>query len=153
MNNDMTLDWQWRAFSELSLEEVYELMSLRQKVFVVEQNCPYLDADGIDYHAWHLLGFNSARELVAYLRVIPPGQVYREAAIGRVLTNLIVRGKGLGRQLMAEGIRRTEAQFPGMGIRLSAQCYAEPFYREMGFEPVGEPYLEDDIPHIQMIRR
>jgi ElaA protein len=152
MNKPMTPIWDWKSFSELSIEQVYAIMALRQQVFVVEQNCPYLDADGLDICAWHLLGSSAENGLMAYLRVLPPGKKYHEAAIGRVLTSLAMRRKGLGRRLMLEGIRRTRKQFPGQAIRLSAQCYAERFYRDLGFEPVGESYLEDDIPHVDMVR-
>ncbi|MGC4079961.1 MAG: GNAT family N-acetyltransferase [Rubrivivax sp.] len=145
--------WHWHRWSALSADDVYELLALRARVFVVEQTCPYLDPDGLDRQCWHLLGRDDAGVLQAYLRVVDPGLKYTEPAIGRVVTAPEARGSGLGRALMAEGVARTLAAWPGQGVRISAQAHLERFYAGLGFEPVGEPYLEDDIPHLEMLLR
>ncbi len=149
------IQWQWKFFNELSRDELFELLLLRQAVFVVEQHCPYQDADPLDRDSWHLLGWreeNSARELVAYLRVNASGIRYAEPSIGRVLTAASARGQGLGKELIAKGIECTECQFPGEGIRISAQLYLQKFYASFGFKEVSEPYEEDEIPHIEMLK-
>ncbi|RRJ82927.1 GNAT family N-acetyltransferase [Aestuariirhabdus litorea] len=149
------VDWQWSPWTGLERESLYAILRLRQAVFVVEQNCPYQDADGLDATAWHLGGWRGegdARELVAYLRVVFPGVNYEEPSVGRVVTAASVRGQGVGRALTAEGVARVEAQYPGAAIRISAQLYLKGFYRGFGFEVVGEPYEEDGIPHIEMLR-
>jgi len=141
-------------FSQLSLEELYEIMALRQEVFVVEQDCPYLDADGKDKQAWHLLGYSQDQKLVAYTRLIDKGGSYKDyASIGRVVTSASVRKEGYGKLLMQESIRQTILLFNNPPIKISAQVYLDRFYRSLGFEPVGEGYLEDNIPHIAMIYR
>ncbi|MCB0633279.1 MAG: GNAT family N-acetyltransferase [Saprospiraceae bacterium] len=140
------------TFYELELDQLYELMALRQAVFVVEQNCPYLDADGKDQASWHLLGYQH-NVLVAYTRLIPVGLSYAEyASIGRVITSALVRGTGIGRKLMEESLARMETLFDHPVIKISAQSYLIDFYGSLGFKPVGDPYLEDGIPHIAMIR-
>lgn len=141
------------AFRRLSLDQLYELMALRQAVFVVEQDCPYLDADGKDQMAYHLLGYNGQQELVAYTRLLPAGISYgKYASIGRVITRSSERGTGLGRALMQESIRQAGILFPDTSIKISAQCHLTEFYESLGFQAVGESYLEDGIPHIGMIR-
>ncbi len=155
MNNPVTdeeIDWRWSSFADLSLAELYAIMAARQKVFVVEQNCPYLDADGIDQSSWHLTGTING-EVVAYLRVVHPGVKYKEPSIGRVLTTETARGSGLGRLLTIEAIKRTRETYPLLGIRISAQEYLRKFYTRLGFEAVSSPYLEDNIPHIEMVLR
>ena len=146
------LHYAWYEFQQLSPGMLYEILSLRQEVFVVEQNCPYMDMDGLDPHAWHLLGHNAEEELVAYLRIVAPGFKYREPAIGRVVTHKSTRGTGVGRELMIRGIEKATELYPGAAIRLSAQVYAQGFYAQFGFSAVGEPYDEDGIPHVEMVR-
>lgn len=146
----MNINWKWLHFSALDPHQLYTILRIRQEVFAVEQNCPYLDADGIDYHAWHLLGFTPHPEFVAYLRLIEPNRKFSEPSIGRVLTVSAVRGQGIGRQLMVEGIRGSQVRFPGQGIRISAQHQLEGFYRDLGFQTVSEPYLEEGMLHLQM---
>lgn len=146
----MNINWEWRHFSALDPQQLYTILRIRQEVFAVEQNCAYLDADGIDYHAWHLLGLTSQIELVAYLRLIEPDKKFPEPSIGRVLTSSAARGQGVGRQLMVEGIQGSQGRFPGQGIRISAQQRLELFYTELGFETVSEPYLEEGMLHLQM---
>ena len=141
------------SFSQLSNIELYELMALRQEVFVVEQDCPYLDADGKDQEAWHLLGYDEKGKLVAYTRLLGKGSTYPNyVSIGRVVTSPSVRGKGYGVDIMNESIRQIELLFGKQAIKISAQLYLDRFYQSLGFRPVGEGYLEDNIPHIAMIR-
>jgi ElaA protein len=145
------LDWEWLPFDRLTTRQLYEVLALRQRVFVVEQNCPYLDADGLDPQCWHGLG-RRGEVLVASARLVPPGLKYAEPAIGRVVSAPEARGEGLGRELMLEAIAQVKRLYPGQDIRLGAQRYLEKFYRSLGFSPVGEPYDEDGIPHIEMVR-
>jgi ElaA protein len=144
------LDWRWCRFEALDVHQLYDLLALRSRVFVLEQG-PYLDADGLDRSCWHLQGRDAAGALQAYLRAVDPGAKFTEPSIGRVLTAPEVRGTGLGRALMREGLARCAAQWPGLPIRISAQSRLTRFYRELGFQPVGDDYLEDDIPHRQML--
>jgi len=146
------VNWIWSRFSELGVDNLYDALALRCRVFVLEQG-PYLDPDGVDRQAWHLLGRDDDGTLQAYLRIVDPGVKYAEPSIGRVITSAEARGTGLGRLLFAEGVARCQALWPGQGIRISAQAHLERFYGEWGFERVGEPYLEDDIPHLEMFRR
>lgn len=145
------LHWRWSRFGELSLDDLYDALALRSRVFVLEQG-PYLDADGLDRAAWHLLGRDAQGTLQAYLRVVDPGAKYGEPSIGRVVTSPELRGTGAGRALVDEGVQRCGAAWPGRAIRISAQAHLQRFYGGFGFEPVGETYLEDDIPHIEMLR-
>lgn len=150
------IHWQWTRFEGLGLQGLYDVLQLRQVVFVLEQG-PYLDADGLDQHSWHLLGRPAegphAGELLLYLRVVDPGLKYDEPSIGRVIIDKKLRGTGLGRVMMAEAVRRCDQFFPGQPNRISAQAHLGKFYGEFGFEPVGEAYLEDNIPHQEMLRR
>ncbi|MCL6417715.1 GNAT family N-acetyltransferase [Aestuariirhabdus sp. Z084] len=148
--------WQWSSYSSLSRDEIYQILKLRQQVFVVEQNCVYLDADGLDDQAWHLMAWRDSdrgAELVAYLRVLFPGVNYAEPSLGRVVTAPSARGGGLGKQLTEAAIEHTLKEYPRSNIRISAQQYLIEFYRSFGFEAVSEPYDEDGIPHIEMLRR
>ncbi len=143
--------WTWSRFGELGVDNLYDALALRCRVFVLEQG-PYLDPDGVDRAAWHLLGRDAAGVLQAYLRVVDPGVKYAEASIGRVITSPEARGTGLGRRLVAEGVARCVAAWPGRGIRISAQAHLERFYGGFGFGRVGSDYLEDNIPHCEMLK-
>ena len=143
--------WHLQRLEQLAPLDVYDLLALRQAVFVVEQNCVFLDADGVDPSSWHLLGRNDAGQLVAYLRIVDAGVKYDEPSIGRVITRPEERGQGLGVLLLAEGIRRARQLWPGRVIRIGAQHRLERFYRSFGFYQVGEVYIEDNIPHIEML--
>ncbi|MFZ4652081.1 MAG: GNAT family N-acetyltransferase [Rubrivivax sp.] len=143
--------WRWQRFTELGVDGLYEVLALRCRVFILEQG-PYLDPDGLDQVSWHLQGRDAAGALQAYLRVVDPGRKYTEPSIGRVITAPEVRGTGLGRVLMREGLQRCDAAWPGRGVRISAQAHLQRFYGSLGFEAVGAPYLEDGIPHLEMIR-
>lgn len=142
--------WIWKSFETLSTFELYEIMKARQQVFIIEQSCIYADLDGADQQSWHLMGMEPDGKLAAYLRVLKPIDQRPEPSIGRVLILPATRGRGLGRQLLAEGVRQTKQQFPGQAIVLSAQHHLEKLYREFGFKSVGEAYLEDGIPHVKM---
>jgi ElaA protein len=135
----------------LSARELHAILAQRERVFIIEQNCPYQDADDYDLVCWHLACYCDG-QLAAYLRIVDAGHKYAEASIGRVLTVKEYRGLGLGKQVMQEAIGRFEALYPGQAIRISAQSYLLDFYRGFGFEAVGGEYLEDGIPHTEMLR-
>jgi ElaA protein len=140
-----------RTFDELSSRELYAILALRQRVFVVEQACAYLDADGLDEIAHHLFIGDAAGAIAAYLRILPPDSRYPEPSLGRVVSSPEARRSGLGRAIVARGIEVTHELYPGLPIHISAQRYLERFYGELGFVSASEPYLEDDIPHVGMI--
>lgn len=144
--------WIWRAFAELSPHELYSILQLRALVFVVEQECAYNDLDGYDAESLHLFTEDAGGRVIAALRMLPPGVKYPEPSLGRVVTHPEVRGTGLGLELMAEGIRRASADFPGAAIRIGAQKRLEGFYRSLGFATVSPPYDEDGIEHVEMLR-
>jgi len=149
------IKWQWSSFDELSLCELYEILKIRQAVFVVEQECAYLDADNLDHDSWHLIGWRKnahQKQLVAYLRVVFPDKKFPEPSIGRVLVTPESRKTGLGKQLTAQAITRIADQYPNSAIRISAQQHLEKFYEDFGFRTVSKPYKEDGIPHIEMLR-
>ncbi|MDJ0706600.1 MAG: GNAT family N-acetyltransferase [Leptolyngbyaceae cyanobacterium MO_188.B28] len=148
----MSIDWTWKQFSELSGVEVYEILSLRQKVFVVEQQSIYQDADQFDIQSWHLLGRNPERQIVGYARICFPGVRYKEPSIGRVLTAPSSRGLGAGREVVRLSIEKCEQEYPNLGIRIAAQAYLIKFYAGFGFEAIGDPYEEDGIDHVDMVR-
>lgn len=144
-------DWQWLPFDRLTPRQVHDVLQLRARVFVVEQQCAYLDVDGADLACWHGLG-HQGEQLVATARLVPPGLKYEGPAIGRVVTAPEVRRQGVGRELMREALAQVRLLFPGQVIHLGAQRYLERFYGSFGFTPWGEPYDEDGIPHIEMRR-
>ena len=145
--------WRWCRFDVLSVFELQAIYRARQTVFSIEQACAYLDADGFDEASWHLAAWSPESKVpLAYARVVHPGQKYAEPSIGRVITTAAARGTGLGRELMRRAIECCTEAFPGQGIRISAQTRLEPFYAELGFAAVGAPYLEDGIPHTEMVR-
>jgi ElaA protein len=146
------LTWQWTSFYDLDLDDLYELLTVRQAVFVVEQNCPFMDIDGLDRQSRHLLG-RLGGELVAYARVSPPGIRGDCPSIGRILTVNTWRDRGIGKALVKEAIRRTRESFPRSDIRISAQVHLQQFYNGFGFDSVSAPYDEDGIPHIDMLLR
>ena len=147
----MQIKWFFKAFSELSIDELYTIMVLRQEVFIVEQDCPYMDADGKDQKSHHLLGYDFNGNLVAYLRLVAPGVSYQEMSFGRIVTSDNVRGSGVGKLLIEEGIKQSELLYGKVACRISAQSYLISFYQNFGFRTVGDEYLEDDIPHTEMI--
>lgn len=143
------MEWVLKKFGELTLDELYSILELRSKVFIVEQNCLYNDPDGKDQVAWHLIG-TEEDQLIAYSRILPPGVVYTDPAIGRVVTSPLKRKSGLGRELMTRAIKHCEDLFGKTSITLSAQAYLKKFYESLGFSAIGDEYLDDGIPHIKM---
>jgi ElaA protein len=148
------LVWTWRRFESLSVDDLYDLLVLRSEIFVVEQDCAFLDADGADRSSWHLLGRDDGdrSSLAACLRCVDPGIRYEEPSIGRVAVAGQLRNRGLGRLLMNEGIARTTAVWPDSDIVISAQYRLEAFYRSLGFHTEGATYREDGIDHVKMRR-
>ena len=143
------LSWRWRHFSLFNVSEWHEVLRLRTAVFVVEQECPYQEADDKDPIAWHL-ELHHGKELIGTLRILPPGIAYQESSLGRVAVRADYRRLGLGREVMTRALAFCDSRWPA--LRLSAQLYLRPFYESLGCTVVGEPYLEDDIPHIEMLR-
>ncbi|MGY4538740.1 ElaA protein [Mucilaginibacter sp. UYNi724] len=141
-----------KSFAELSVNELYELLRLRSEVFVVEQNCVFLDQDNKDQKCQHVLVYTNDK-LAAYSRLLPAGLSYAEVSIGRVITSPEARGSGLGRKLMELSIRGCNDLFGPTTIRIGAQTYALPFYKSLGFVAEGERYDEDGIEHVEMIRK
>ncbi|MDC3113639.1 GNAT family N-acetyltransferase [Gammaproteobacteria bacterium] len=139
----------WKEFNELSLDDLYAILNLRQKVFVLEQDCPYIDADYSDQDAFHLLGYKD-NDLIAYLRAFKPGIKYEGSSLGRIVTEINSRGLGVGKKIIKEGVKFLKKEYPDNEIIISAQHRLEDFYIDLGFTSRGEVYLEDDIDHIQM---
>jgi ElaA protein len=146
----MNTRWYYKAFDELTPNELYCIMQLRNEVFVVEQNCVFQDADDKDQGCLHCMGWMQ-NDLAAYTRIAPPGYIYNEASIGRVVTSPAHRKKGLGQELMTQSIEICRSHFGNTAIKLGAQYYLKEFYGSFGFIEVGEPYLEDGIKHIYML--
>jgi len=139
----------WKEFNELSLDDLYAILNLRQKVFVLEQDCPYIDADYSDQDAFHLLGYKD-NDLIAYLRAFKPGIKYEGSSLGRIVTEINSRGLGVGKKIIKEGVKFLKKEYPDNEIIISAQHRLEDFYIDLGFTSRGEVYLEDDIDHVQM---
>lgn len=149
---EFLMNWILKPWSELTTDELYELLALRAEVFVVEQTCPFQDLDGLDRRegVWHLLGYRGDL-LAAYARIMAPGIGDESgAAIGRVVTSPRARGDGLGHQLIGEAVKACETRWPAHSIWLGAQAHLQGFYGQHGFLAEGEGYLEDDIPHMGM---
>ena len=146
------MNWLFKKFDELSPLELYSILQLRNEVFVVEQNCVFQDADNKDQLSYHLTGWKE-NILVAYTRIIPPGIAYAEASIGRVVTSPAIRKTGLGKELMQVSLENIHQLFGNITIRIGAQLYLEKFYSSLGFQSTGKHYLEDGIPHVEMIKQ
>lgn len=144
----MTLAWHERAFDELRPAELYAIIALRERVFILEQRCLYLDADGLDPRSRHLWA-QAGDAVHAYCRLVPAGAKFAEVSIGRVITAQEARGTGLGKELM----RRALAAVGDVDVRIAAQAHLDRFYGGFGFVRAGAEYLEDDIPHVDMLRR
>lgn len=147
----MMLSIRIKYFNELSINELYELLRLRSEVFVVEQDCVYQDIDSKDQKAVHVLGYDN-NKLVAYTRLFKPGDYFNESSIGRVVVREEARGSGAGYEIMNASITFINKVLKMLEIRISAQTYLKKFYNNLGFKEVGEEYLEDGIPHINMVR-
>jgi ElaA protein len=148
----MALNITWQAFAELTGTALYRALMLRQSVFVVEQNCPYLDADGLDEAAIHGLGTDQNGRLVAVARILPPGCKFELPSIGRIAVATDARRLGHGRAIVAAALAELELQHPRVSVRIDAQAYLERFYGSLGFARTGLPFDEDGIPHVAMIR-
>ena len=146
----MELHWTLKKFDDLTAAELYAIMQLRNEVFVVEQNCVYQDADDKDPKSLLFMGWNSD-VLVAYTRIIPQGISYPQASIGRVVTSPRYRGTGIGKELMRLSISNTFKVFNCTQIKIGAQLYLQKFYEALGFVQCSDQYLEDNIPHIEML--
>lgn len=145
------MDINIKTFTQLTTQELYTLLQLRSEVFVMEQNCVYQDLDGKDQKALHVLGWDG-EFLAAYTRLFAPSDYFKEASIGRVVVSPKARGKAYGHLIMKASLDALEEHFGKGPIHISAQQYLLEFYKQHGFVPVGEPYLEDDIPHMGMLR-
>lgn len=149
------IEWQWLTFEELRVADLYQVLALRQQVFILEQQCLYPDIDGLDQEALHVLGWRTGpgpRTLAAYLRCLAPGVKYAETALGRVLTAPALRASGVGKALLQQGLALAAQHYPQHAIRIGAQQRLERFYRGFGFLTVSAPYDEDGIAHIDMLR-
>lgn len=144
------MKWKLKKFEELNTKELYEILKLRSEVFVVEQNCVYQDVDSKDERSYHLF-LEENNMIVAYLRIIPRGISYEEVSIGRVIVKKTHRGSKLAREMMLNAIDFIQSTMNEGYIRISAQAYLVDFYKSVGFKEVSEIYLEDDIPHIEML--
>lgn len=149
----LNIHWNSKEFSELDIDELYQILELRARIFVVEQDCPYNDLDGKDQKAIHVTGVDkNTGKLLAYTRIFAPGDYFEQASIGRVVVAETARGTGLGIELMQESIRLIYQLFKETTIKIGAQEYLRKFYTDLGFDQIGEGYLEDGIPHIYMVR-
>lgn len=144
------LDIQTKTFEQLNTKELYDLLQLRSEVFVVEQDCVYQDIDGKDKKAFHVLGYKN-KNLVAYTRIFKSGDYFKEASIGRVVVKETQRQYGYGYDIMNASVEAIQEHFKTSDIRISAQTYLKRFYNNLGFKEVGEEYLEDGIPHVNML--
>lgn len=148
----MKLIWHYREFDDLSARELYALLALRNEVFVVEQNCIYNECDGKDLKCAHLWATLDG-EVVAACRIVPPGVSYEEPSIGRIVSHPKFRQLKLGHQLMRHSLQIIENKYETSSIRISAQCYLGEFYQKYGFHQVSEEYLEDLLPHMEMLKQ
>ncbi len=148
------MKWQVKKFDQLDTGELYELLKLRVDVFVVEQNCPYPEIDEKDRHeeTRHLLGKDQKDRIVAYLRILPKGLSFEQISIGRVVVAPDYRDKGISHEMIKTALGTIETVWPGELIKIGAQVYLKNFYEIYGFIPVSNSYLEDGIPHIDMVR-
>jgi ElaA protein len=145
------MTWKLKPFSDLTPKELYDILQLRNEVFIVEQNCPYQDLDNKDLYAFHLMGMKDDK-LLAYARLLAPGISYSESSIGRVVSSPAARKTGMGKKLMQESIDQIRNLFETDTIRIGAQLYLQKFYESFGFKSDSAIYLEDNIPHILMLR-
>ena len=149
----MNITWYHKHFRDLNTTELYQILQLRNEVFIVEQNCPFQDLDDKDFKCYHLMGFDTvSQKIMAYTRIVPAGVSYEEASIGRVVSSPLARGAGIGKQLMKKSIELLEELYGGVSIRIGAQLYLKKYYESFGFQQDSEIYLEDGIEHILMVR-
>jgi len=146
------INWSLKKFDDLGVQELYAILRLRSEVFVVEQNCVFQDMDNKDQSAFHLMGWEN-NALAAYTRIVPPGVAYEFCSIGRVITSPAARGGGVGKLLMEKSIEEAQHLFGKVPIKIGAQLYLKGFYTLFGFKQSSDPYDEDGIEHIEMIRQ
>jgi ElaA protein len=152
LSDSRGFEWRCCRFDALSVHELHSIYVARQLVFGIEQQCIYLDADGFDPMSLHLAAWRAGERLpLAYARIVEPGAKYAEPSIGRVITAAAARRHGLGRELVRRSIVVCRTTYPGQGIRIAAQTRLERFYNDAGFVVCGAPYLEDGIPHTEML--
>ena len=149
----MKITWTIKYFSDLTTDELYKIIHLRIAVFSVEQNCVYQDLDWKDQKSFHVMGTDEQRELHAYSRIFPAGAYFKEAAIGRVITSQKARRTGLGKTLMITSMNFVKEKYGDVPVRIGAQCYLINFYSQFGFVVDSEEYLEDNIPHVEMLKQ
>lgn len=150
----MNITWYHKHFKELNTTELYQILQLRNEVFIVEQHCPFQDLDDKDLKCYHFIGFDTdSQKVMAYTRIVPAGISFEEASIGRVVTSALARNEGIGKQLMSKSIELLEEFYGSVSIKIGAQLYLKKFYESFGFQQVEEVYLEDGIEHILMIRK
>lgn len=145
------LTWRWYRWPELSPDTLYQLLKLRSDIFVVEQNCVFSDMDGLDPQCDHLCGLDSAGQVRAGLRLVPPGVRKPQVSLGRLVVDRSLRSSGMGAQAMRAGLSVCAQRYPGQPVFISAQQHLERFYESLGFHRCSEPYLEDGIWHIDMM--
>ncbi len=145
------IEWRFLAFDALGTAGLYAALQLRSEVFVVEQACIFQDIDGADATAMHVLG-TLGGQLVAYARCLPAGSKYAEVSMGRVVTHASVRGTGIGHALVEKALACLAEQWGAQTVRIGAQARLELFYRQHGFVSTGDLYIEDGIPHVEMLR-
>jgi ElaA protein len=147
----MEINWNIKHFNELSTIELHDIVAFRISIFVVEQNCPYQELDGKDKKAYHIVGRNGLGDILAVARILPSGISYKEVSIGRVASDYKTRGTGFGNSLMEVCMKFCREEFGEVPIRISAQSHLEKYYERFGFKSTGKHYLEDDIPHTEML--
>ena len=147
----MNQEWVIKTFNDLTPKELYDILRLRSEVFVVEQNCVFLDMDNKDQECHHLMGILN-NQLVAYTRLVPPGHIYEHPSIGRVVTSLEIRNSGIGKELIRQSIAGIQNLYGDTPIKIGAQLYLKRFYESFGFKQTSDIYLEDGIEHIYMLK-
>ena len=148
------VQWEVSTFHQLAIDQLFDCLQLRVDVFVVEQQCAYPELDEYDRHAetQHLAGRDESGQLIAYARILPAGLSFPAVSLGRFVVKKEVRRQGIGRQLLQEALKEVEASWPGSIIKISAQDYLQKFYGQYGFVRVSDVYLEDGIPHVEMVK-
>lgn len=145
------ITWSVLQFNDLSVKQLFDVLQLRNQIFIVEQDCPYLDVDEKDPKSFHVLGVDQHQKLIATSRILPPGVSYSEVSIGRVAVAIESRGSGIGDELNRVSMKFISDYYGDVPIRLSAQNHLSKYYKKHGFEVVSEPYDEDGIPHVEML--
>lgn len=143
------MEWRIKTFSELTLRELYDILRMRSKIFVAEQQCVYIDVDGADLSAWQIFAYDGDR-LAASMRVLPRGVAFETLAMGRVAVAQTFRGRGLAREMMERAISFAQKELGESSVTLSAQLYLTEFYRSLGFSEISEPYDDEGIAHVDM---